>query len=67
MFQRIKGVTVHYSTVDNDVTIASYAEEWEGIVLSSDSDFKTRFQNYSYQVYEDFEIVGERLELIKKP
>lgn len=48
-------VKVHYSVVDNDDTVASYAEKLGGVVLSGDSDYFL-YVGATYKVYSDFYI-----------
>lgn len=62
------GVEVHYSTIDNDDTIAAFAHKLGGGVLSRDQDF---FRNHTgsytgvppYPVYFDFTLSQNRLTL----
>lgn len=63
MFRRL-GVTVHYSMVDNDDTLAAYAARNGGLVLSADRDF-FRYTGCEdpLTVYETFEIVNGKLKL----
>ena len=58
------GVTVHYSIVDNDDTLAAYASRNGGLVLSADRDF-FRYTGCedALTVYETFEIVNGKLKL----
>ena len=59
------GVTVHYSTVDNDDTLAAYAFQNGGQVLSGDRDF-FRYWGHgpSLTVYESYTIQDGKLVLI---
>ena len=56
-------VKVHYSEVDNDDTIAAFAERDGAIVLSGDKDYY-RYSKANFPIYSDFEIVKGRLSLI---
>ncbi len=56
-------VNVHYSELDNDDTIAAFAERDGGVVLSGDKDYY-RYSNAKFPIYSDFEIVKGRLQLI---
>jgi hypothetical protein len=54
MFQSV-GVNVHYSQIDNDDTLAAYAEANGAAVLSRDRDF-FRYNNSSYPIFYDFQV-----------
>eukprot|EP00347_Sterkiella_histriomuscorum_P016920 403351342 len=54
-FWRKLGVKVHYSVIDKDDTIASYAQYFEAKVLSADKDLQ-RYRNRKYKVYNDYKI-----------
>ena len=67
IFQSL-GVTVHYSTIDCDDTIAAFAHHMNGSVLSRDCDFFRYYVDYSgtgppYQVYFNFSVSYGRLAL----
>jgi hypothetical protein len=62
MFRALK-LRVHYSDVDNDDTIAAYAEKNGASVLSGDKDYY-RYRNAKFPIYSDYEIVDGYLELI---
>jgi len=64
MFQEV-GVRVHYSQIDNDDTLASYAQKHGASILSGDRDF-FRYREMSYTVYSGFEVKGEKLCLKKR-
>jgi len=53
-------ITVHYSEVDNDDTIAAFAERDNAVVLSGDKDYY-RYANCKFGIYSDFEIIKGRL------
>ena len=60
IFQSL-GVTVHYSTIDCDDTIAAFAYHKNGVVLSRDCDFFRYFVSYDsgrmpFQVYSNFRV-----------
>lgn len=52
MFKR-EGVLVHFSVVDNDDTIASFAYHDGAAILSGDSDFYR--YGHPFEMYKDFE------------
>ena len=66
IFQSL-GVTVHFSTVDCDDTIAAFAHHHNGSVLSRDCDFfryyVDRVGDRPYQVYFDFSVSSGELTL----
>ena len=67
IFQSL-GVTVHYSTIDCDDTIAAFAYHMNGSVLSRDCDFFRYYVDYGgmrppYQVYFNFSVSYGRLSL----
>ncbi|CDW82415.1 UNKNOWN [Stylonychia lemnae] len=64
LFQKA-GYKVHYSEVDNDDTLAAYAQSYGADILSADKDFM-RYRNRSYKIYCDFEIEKGKLKLIPK-
>ena len=58
------GIKVYFSLeTDLDDALAAFAEADGAAILSGDSDF-FRYEGATYQVYEGFEIVRSRLELI---
>ncbi|CAE7652559.1 unnamed protein product [Symbiodinium sp. CCMP2456] len=58
------GIKVYFSLeTDLDDALAAFAEADGAAILSADSDF-FRYEGATYQVYEGFEIVQSRLELI---
>ena len=59
------GVRVHYSDIDNDDTLASYAQFYGASILSKDKDF-LRYRNSTYTIFEDFEVRGDKLHLKKR-
>lgn len=62
------GVTVHFSTVDCDDTIAAFAYHLNGNVLSGDCDFfryTTTSGELPFLVYRDFQMFGGKLMLNK--
>jgi len=58
------GVRVHYSEVDNDDTVATYAQAHGAVVLSGDKDFY-RYKQGSFPIYSDFELKSGQLQLIQ--
>ena len=52
---RAFGVVVYYSEVDNDDTIAAYAQANQAHVLSGDKDFY-RYIEANFPIYNDYEI-----------
>ena len=67
IFQSL-GVTVHYSTIDCDDTIAAFAYHMNGSVLSRDCDFFRYYADISgigppYQVFFNFSVSYGRLDL----
>ena len=68
IFQSL-GVTVHYSNLDCDDTIAAFAYHLEGSVLSRDCDFFRYFVDYStervppFKVFFNFSVLYGRLTL----
>jgi hypothetical protein len=58
------GVRVHFSEVDNDDTLAAYAQADGAVVLSGDKDFY-RYKQGSFPIYSDFELKNGLLELIE--
>jgi len=60
---------VHYSDVDSDDTLASYAQAKGACVLSQDKDF-LRYKDSTYTIFKDFEFSCmsgvEFLKLIKR-
>jgi len=64
MFQEV-GIRVHYSQIDNDDTLASYAQKHGASVMSGDKDF-FRYREISYTVYSGFEVKGGKLFLKKR-
>eukprot|EP01118_Nematostelium_gracile_P005395 TRINITY_DN1708_c0_g1_i1.p1 TRINITY_DN1708_c0_g1~~TRINITY_DN1708_c0_g1_i1.p1 ORF type:complete len:366 (-),score=69.87 TRINITY_DN1708_c0_g1_i1:39-1136(-) len=58
------GVPVHYSLIDNDDTIASFAQHYGGTILSADRDM-FRYEGANYEVYADWEIVNGEFRLIE--
>ena len=61
---RENGIKVHYSEVDNDDTIAAYAEYNKAHVLSGDKDYY-RYLEATFPIYSGFEISNGYLELIE--
>ena len=64
------GITVHFSTVDCDDTIAAFAYHLGGSVLSRDCDFFRYYSSSSsrsppYDVYSDYEIVHGKISFSK--
>lgn len=59
------GLKVHYSSVDNDDTLAAYATAHGACVMSEDKDF-FRYRNSKFTVFNRFEIVGDKLKLHKR-
>ena len=57
------GVPIHYSEVDNDDTIAAYAQKDNACILSGDRDFN-RYIGSTFTVYREFEINKGILNLI---
>ena len=60
------GITVHFTTVDCDDTIAAFAYNLGGSVLSRDCDFFRYYSSSSsrsppYDVFFDYDIVGGRI------
>ena len=55
MFKDLQ-IKVHYSEVDNDDTIAAYAERHGAVVLSGDKDYY-RYSKANFPIYSDFEII----------
>jgi len=49
------GVLVHYSVVDNDDTLAAYAQHHGACVLSRDKDF-LRYNGATYIIFKDWEV-----------
>jgi hypothetical protein len=62
MFKDLK-VNVNYSDLDNDDTIAAYAEYDGAVVLSGDKDYY-RYSYATFPVFSDYEIINDKLELI---
>lgn len=54
MFQSV-GVKVHYSSIDNDDTLAAYAQANGAAVLSRDKDF-FRYNDAKFPIYFDYKI-----------
>ena len=54
MFQNA-GIKLHYSVIDNDDTLAAYAQFYGADILSRDKDFM-RYRKRSYKIYSDFVI-----------
>ena len=63
MFRAV-GIKVYYSEVDNDDTIAAYAECNQAHVLSGDKDYY-RYREATFPIYSDYEIKNGYLELIE--
>ncbi len=57
---------VHYSDVDNDDTIAIFAQENGGCVLSGDKDYY-RYLKADFKVYRDFKVRKNYLILEELP
>lgn len=64
LFQE-QGIRVFYSEIDNDDTLAAYAQHYGAAVLSEDKDFY-RYKDHKYIVYYDFSINQDRINLKKK-
>lgn len=68
MFQNF-GVTVHFSSIDCDDTIAAFAYHFNGAILSQDKDFFRYYarskaeKNPPYVIYSSFTTAGGRLNL----
>jgi|LauGreDrversion4_2_1035121.scaffolds.fasta_scaffold288614_1 hypothetical protein len=62
MFRAV-GIKVYYSEVDNDDTIAAYAEKNHAHVLSGDKDY-FRYYEARFPIYSDYEIKNGFIELI---
>ena len=58
-------VKVHWSSVDNDDTLASYAQEYGADVLSEDKDF-FRYRNMKYDVFRSYDIKENKLKLSRR-
>ena len=58
-------VKVHYSKVDNDDTIAAFANFYNGNVVSADKDF-LRYLNRKYKIYDDFKVKNGKLILFER-
>jgi hypothetical protein len=54
MWRALK-VPVHYSDIDNDDTIAAYAEANKVPIMSGDKDFY-RYRGARFPIYADYEI-----------
>jgi predicted nuclease of predicted toxin-antitoxin system len=50
-------IKVHYSEVDNDDTIASYAQKNGACVISGDKDYY-RYLGGTFKIYSDYEIIN---------
>lgn len=61
MFRAV-GIKVYYSEVDNDDTIAAYAECNQAHVLSGDKDYY-RYREATFPIYCDYDIKNGYLEL----
>jgi predicted nucleic acid-binding protein len=59
MWKALK-IKLHYSEVDNDDTLAAYAQKHKASVLSGDKDFY-RYRDGTFPIYSDYEIVMGRL------
>jgi hypothetical protein len=55
-------IKVHYSEIDNDDTIAAYAQAHGAAILSGDKDMY-RYLNADYIIYSDFEVKHGKLYL----
>lgn len=55
-------IKVHYSEVDNDDTIASYAQKNGACVISGDKDYY-RYLGGTFKIYSDYEIINGQIEL----
>lgn len=49
---------MHYSVIDNDDTLAAYAEKNGAAILSRDRDF-FRYRNHTYKIYWKYKIYRE--------
>ena len=56
-------ISVNYSDLDNDDTIAAYAEYDGAVVLSGDKDYY-RYSEANFPIFSDYEIINDKLELI---
>jgi hypothetical protein len=56
-------VPVYYSELDNDDTIAVYAEYEGAVVLSGDKDYY-RYSKANFPIFCDYEIINDKLQLI---
>ena len=59
------GVRLHFSEIDNDDTLAAYAEKHGAAVLSRDADF-FRYRNLTYTVFNSYTIYDGKLNLKKR-
>ncbi|TNV77606.1 hypothetical protein FGO68_gene2387 [Halteria grandinella] len=59
------GIKVHHSKVDNDDTLAAYAQAHGAAILSRDKDF-FRYRQMTYTVYKEFDIHNGKLLLTKR-
>eukprot|EP00347_Sterkiella_histriomuscorum_P020929 403335913 len=60
-----EGIKVHYSDVDCDDTIATYAQHFGADILSRDRDF-LRYRNANYKIFDGYQIVEGKLCLIQR-
>jgi hypothetical protein len=65
MFKELR-IKVHYSEVDNDDTIAAYAEAHGASLLSGDKDM-FRYSKAIFPIYYDYEVNGGYLDLMRSP
>eukprot|EP00347_Sterkiella_histriomuscorum_P001643 403371235 len=62
MFRNLN-VPVHYSVVDNDDTLACFANHFGAYILSADTDF-LRYKGRKYEIFKGYEIDPKTNELI---
>ena len=59
LFKKLN-VKIHFSKVDNDDTVAAYANFYNANVLSADKDF-LRYINRKYRIYDNFKVKNGKL------